>query len=900
MHKPIWYQLGVKEVLEELQTSEFGLDGEEAGRRLARHGPNRLAEEEKISRFRILLHQFTSPLIYILLIAGIVTIFLREYIDAGVIFAVVVLNAAIGFFQEHRAEQSVRALKKMVVPRAKVLRGGREKDIPSEELVPGDVVLLASGIKVPADLRLMHIIELRVDESMLTGESVPAGKSILPLREDYLIPGDQRNMAFMGTIAVSGRARGVVVATGRHTVLGQIADTVREVAELQTPLQEKLNRFARVIGLVVLVFSAVVFEAGIILGIPPAEMFLIAVATAVSAIPEGLPVAVTIAMAIGVSRMARRNAIIRKLPAVETLGSTTVIGSDKTGTLTKNEMTVKLVYDGSRTYEVTGSGYEPKGGFFHEGLPLAPTEEKKVLEVLRIGALCNESNIFEEDGCCKVDGDPTEGALIVSAMKAGLGIEEQKEQYRQAAIIPFESERGYMATLHQHRGRKYIFVKGAPEKVLEMCAGTLNGGEADKKKIAAVATEFAREGLRVLAFACREAPGDLEELARPEAEKDLLFAGLQGMIDPPRPEVIKAVEGCRKAGIRVVMITGDHAVTASAVAKLIGIAGEAPAVLSGQEMESISDEELMHHCRSTSVFARVSPQHKMRITRQLIAQGEIVAVTGDGVNDAAALKAAHIGIAMGRCGTDVAREASDMVIADDNFASIFAAVEEGRVVYENIRKVVLFLVSCGLGELLAITAALLLGMPIPYLPAQILWLNLVTNGLQDVALAFEPGEKDILNRPPRSPRERILSRLMLERTLLMGIIMAAGTLFLFSSSLRAGVSLEKARTVALTTMVFFQFYQAGNCRSENRSLFSMHPMGNPLLFFSMIAAFFAQLAVIYVPALQWVFRTEPITALEWGRIALVASTIIVAVELDKWRRKRKGLRGAEAESCVQR
>ncbi|MDY0351664.1 MAG: HAD-IC family P-type ATPase [Desulfobulbaceae bacterium] len=563
-------------------------------------------------------------------------------------------------------------------------------------------------------------------------------------------------------------------------------------------------------------------------------------------------------------------------------------------------MTVKLVYDGSRTYEVTGSGYEPKGGFFHEGLPLAPTEEKKVLEVLRIGALCNESNIFEEDGCCKVDGDPTEGALIVSAMKAGLGIEEQKEQYRQAAIIPFESERGYMATLHQHRGRKYIFVKGAPEKVLEMCAGTLNGGEADKKKIAAVATEFAREGLRVLAFACREAPGDLEELARPEAEKDLLFAGLQGMIDPPRPEVIKAVEGCRKAGIRVVMITGDHAVTASAVAKLIGIAGEAPAVLSGQEMESISDEELMHHCRSTSVFARVSPQHKMRITRQLIAQGEIVAVTGDGVNDAAALKAAHIGIAMGRCGTDVAREASDMVIADDNFASIFAAVEEGRVVYENIRKVVLFLVSCGLGELLAITAALLLGMPIPYLPAQILWLNLVTNGLQDVALAFEPGEKDILNRPPRSPRERILSRLMLERTLLMGIIMAAGTLFLFSSSLRAGVSLEKARTVALTTMVFFQFYQAGNCRSENRSLFSMHPMGNPLLFFSMIAAFFAQLAVIYVPALQWVFRTEPITALEWGRIALVASTIIVAVELDKWRRKRKGLRGAEAESCVQR
>lgn len=883
-----WYQFGVREVFEELKTSELGLSDEEAGQRRKQYGPNRLAEEEKVSRFRILLHQFASPLIYILLIAGIVTILLREYIDSGVIFAVVVLNAAIGFFQEYKAEESVRALKKMVVPRAKVVRGGKEKEIHSEELVPGDIVLLASGVKVPADLRLVHIIELRIDESMLTGESVPVGKNILPIKDANLIPGDQRNMAFMGTIAVSGRAKGIVVETGRNTVLGQIAETVREVSELQTPLQDKLNRFAKVIGLVVLVFSAIVFEAGITLGIRPAEMFLIAVATAVSAIPEGLPVAVTIAMAIGVSRMARRNAIIRKLPAVETLGSTTVIGSDKTGTLTKNEMTVKLVYDGRRTYEVTGTGYEPRGEFLHDGLPFDLKEEKPLQQVLRIGFLCNESSVYEEDGCFRVDGDPTEGALIVSAMKAGLAVEEEKEKYRQLAIIPFESERGYMATVHRYRGKKYIFVKGAPEKVIDMCVGTFDGGNLDRKEAAAVAAEYALEGLRVLAFACREAPADLEKLSRHEAETGLMFAGLQGMMDPPRPEVIKAVEGCRKAGIRVVMITGDHAVTASAIARKIGIADKDPEVLSGQEMETLTARELLLRTQKTSVFARVSPQHKMRITRQLIAQGEIVAVTGDGVNDAAALKAAHIGIAMGRCGTDVAREASDMIIADDNFASIFAAVEEGRVVYENVKKVTLFLVSCGLGELLAITAALLMGMPIPYLPAQILWLNLVTNGLQDVALAFEPGEKHVLNRPPRSPKERILSRLMIERSLLMGGVMAAGTLFLFSSSLQAGVSLEKARTVALTTMVFFQFYQAGNCRSASRSLFSMNPMGNPLLFFSMIAAFFAQLAVIYVPAFQWIFRTEPITLMEWGKIALVTSTIILAVELDKWARGRMG------------
>jgi len=882
-----WYQIGLKEVFQKLETSEKGLSEAEAKLRLTRYGPNKLVEEEKISRLKILLHQFTSPLIYILIIAGIVTLLLKEYIDSGVIFVVVILNAIIGFIQEYKAEESVRALRKMVVPRAKVLREGKEKEINSEELVPGDIVLLTSGAKVPADLRLAHTIELKIDEAMLTGESVPAEKITSTIKEDRLTPGDQRNIAFMGTIAVTGRAKGVVVETGQRTVLGQIAQKVREVSAIKTPLQDRLERFAKLIGIIVIVFSAVVFGTGIMLGAKAAEMFMIAVATAVSAIPEGLPVAVTIAMAIGVARMARRHAIIRKLHAVETLGSTSVIGSDKTGTLTKNEMTVKVIYDGNQIFEVTGSGYEPKGEIHHEGMAVDVKAEKHLMHVLRIGFLCNESYVYEEEGQYKVDGDPTEGALIVSAMKAQLSVEEEKEKYQQMAVIPFESERGFMATLHRHRGKKFIFAKGAPEKVFDMCDRSVDGNAPDKKEISDIAANFAKDGLRVLAFAYKEGPDELEELTHHDVESGMIFAGLQGMIDPPRPEAIKAIEGCKQAGIRVVMITGDHAVTAAAIARKIGISGDTVEVLTGREIEAMSDRELFSRAQIISVYARVSPQHKLRITRQLIEHGEIVAITGDGVNDAPALKAAHIGIAMGRGGTDVAKEASDMVIADDNFASIFAAVEEGRVVYDNIKKVTLFLISCGFGELLAIIATILMGLPIPYIPAQILWLNLVTNGLQDVALAFEPAEKGVLSRPPRSPKENILSSLLLQRTLLMGTVLAGGTILMFISSLNAGATLENARTVALTTMVFFQFYQALNCRSETRSIFRMSLLSNPFLFFSMIAAFFAQLAVIYVPALQWVFRTVPLTTDEWIKIGVITVSVVIAVEIDKWMRRRK-------------
>lgn len=892
-----WYQLSVKEIFEHLKTSELGLTEEEVKQRLKKYGPNKIAEEEKISKLKILLHQFTSPLIYILLIAGVVTILLKEYIDSGVIFAVVILNAIIGFVQEYKAEKSVRALKKLVVPKARVIRDGKEKEANSEELVPGDIVLLASGMKVPADIRLIHTIELKIDESMLTGESVPVEKMTTPIKQENLSPGDQKNMAFMGTIVVSGRAKGVVVETGERTILGKIAKEVKELTGVRAPLQDKIESFAKTIAFIVLGASVVLFLIGLLIGESAKDMFMTVVGAAVATVPEGLPIAVTVALAVGVVRMARQNAIIRKLTAVETLGSITVIGSDKTGTLTKNEMTVKLAYDGEHIYEFTGSGYDPSGEVLCEGISLKnldPELKANLYTLLRIGLLCNESDIYEEDGFYKVEGDPTEGALIVSAMKAGLNKEEEKEKYPQIAIIPFESERGYMATLHRHKGEKYIFVKGAPEKIIDMCSKDMYGNEINeikRKEILHVASNFAKEGLRVLAFAFKEAGHELEELTCKDVEcpgitSNLIFAGLQGMIDPPRPEVKEAIEVCKKAGIRVVMITGDHAITAKAIAQKLWIVDEKAEVLTGRELEGMTDEELFEKVKTVNVYARVSPQHKLRITQALVKHGEIVAVTGDGVNDAPALKAAHVGVAMGRTGTDVAKESADMIIADDNFASIVSAVKEGRIVFDNIRKVTFFLIPTGVAAILSILGAIIMGLPIPYVPAQLLWINLVTNGLQHVALAFEPGEKGIMERPPRDPKEPIMSRLLWERTVIVGLLISVGVLYNFQLALNEGASVEKARTVAVTTMVFFQFFQAWNSRSELQSIFKISPFTNPLLFFSLIAAFFAQLSVIYVPTLQWIFRTEPITMSEWLQILMVSATVVLVVEIDKWIRRK--------------
>lgn len=882
-----WYQLDVREIFDKRNTSENGLTVEEAKERLARYGPNRLAEEEKISKIKILVHQFTSPLIYILLVAGLVTIILQEYIDSGVIFAVVMLNAVIGFIQEFKAEESVRALKKMTVPKARVIRNGKEKVINSEELVPGDVVSLSSGAKVPADLRLFHALELRVEEAMLTGESVPAEKITSTIREENLPHGDQRNMVFMGTIVVNGRAKGIVVSTGSHTALGEIALEVKDIGEVKAPIQKKINTFAKNIGILVITSSLVVFLAGILMGESAKDMFMTAVAAAVATIPEGLPIVVTITLAIGVARMSRRNAIVRRLHSVETLGSTTVICSDKTGTLTKNEMTVRLVYDGEHTYEVTGTGYEPVGELLHEKMPLEQDKLTTLRQCFRIGLLCNESDLYEENGQYKVDGDPTEGALIVSAIKSGLKPEEERENYLQMAIIPFESHRGYMATLHKHGNKKFVFVKGSLDKLLDICTECMLDEELKKIDFFRVADTFGREGLRVLAMAYKEVPDTVEEITHRDVETDLIFAGLQGMIDPPREEAINAIDGCKRAGIRTIMITGDHAITAQAIAKKLGIISDEAAVLIGKEIEAMSDEELYLKVKDVSVYARVSPQHKLRIVEQLKKHGDIVAVTGDGVNDAPALKAAHIGITMGITGTDVAKEAADMVITDDNFASIFNAVEEGRVVFDNIKKVIFFLIPTGIAAVLSIIGAMVLGLPIPYVPAQLLWINLVTNGFQDIALAFEPGEKGIIDRPPRHPKEGIMSKLLIQRTVLVGAVISLGVVFNYAMSIKSGASIEEARTVAVTTMVFFQFFQAWNSRSEMQSIFKVGLISNPLLFLSMVTAFFAHLAVLYVPSFQWIFRTVPIAIPEWIKIITVSITVVFVVEIDKLIRRRK-------------
>jgi len=892
-----WYQLDYGEALKSLQTSEQGLSEAEAKGRLEKYGPNKLPEGKGLSRLKILLHQFTSPLIYILMVAAVVTAVLGEYIDTGVIVAVLILNAIIGYFQEYKAETSVRVLKSMVVPKARVMRGGKEAEIPSEFVVPGDIVLLTSGMRVPADLRLFKTTELRVEEAALTGESVPVEKTTNPIREENLTPGDQTNMAFMGTIVVNGRAKGIVAETGSKTVLGQIAREVRELSVTKTPLQQKIVKFAHFIGFLVLGSALAISILGFFLRMRIAEIFKIAVAASVAAIPEGLPIVVTITMAIGISRMARRNAIIRKLPAVETLGSTTVICSDKTGTLTKNEMTVKAIYDGQHAYEVTGSGYEPKGEILHDWETCDQATLEKPCVVLRIGLLCNESNIIEEDGQFRVDGDPTEGALIVSAMKANLRPEEEKRLYPQLSILPFESDRGFMATLHEHEGKRFIFVKGAPEKVLEMCTQSASGDPLDQTKVLGMAEHFAGDGMRVLAMAYKEVTDKIEALTHHDVEGDLILTGMQGMIDPPRPEVIEAIKGCQEAGIRVAMITGDHAVTATAIGKMIGITrdtAEKSATLTGRELETMNDETLFEKVKDVSVYARVSPQHKLSIVQQVMKHGEVVAVTGDGVNDAPALKAAHIGVAMGKTGTDVAKEASDMVITDDNFASIFHAVEEGRVVFDNIRKVTLFLIPTGFAAILSILITMIFDLPIPYVAAQLLWINLVTNGLQDVALAFEPGEKDVLKRKPRDLKEGIMSRLMVERSILVGLIISAGVIFNFISALDDGLSLERARTIAVTTMVLFQFFQAWNSRSELQTIFRISPLSNPFLFYSMVAAFLAQLAVVYIPALQWIFKTEPLNGAEWMKIALVALSVVVAVEIDKAiRRHKKRVRAGE-------
>jgi len=887
-----WWHLPVDEVEGRLGSRVDGLSSEEAARRLLEFGPNRIRAEEVAPWWSLVLHQFRDPLIYILLAAAGVTLAIRDYLDAAVIMAVVLLNALIGFIQEYRAQQAMRALAQMSAPRAEVLRDAQLRSIPAEELVPGDVVRLTSGSRVPADLRLFRVTDLEVDESALTGESLPVRKQTGLVLSDDPVVGDQVNLAFGATMVSRGRGRGLVIRTGARTEVGRIAEAVIAAAGGKTPLQEEVHSFGKRVGFALLGLSAIAVLLGMFHGLPAIDIFLTTVAMAVSAVPEGLPVVLTVTLAVGVRRMAARRAIVRRLPAVETLGSTTVIASDKTGTLTRNQMTVRTVWAGGEHFRVTGGGYDPEGAFFGASTPSVAVDMARcapLRETLRVGVLASEadSRMIGEEG--EPLGDPTEVALLVAAAKAGLLPADLRAGAPELDVFPFEPDLQFMAALVQEPSGPRIHLKGSPEAVLARCGSALVGdgvGPIDPEAVRAAAHALAAEGLRVLAMAIRDVAG--EQMEAGALAGGFTFCGLQAMEDPVRPEAVESVAAVQRAGIRVLMLTGDHVTTARTIGAQLGMDGAGQRAVEGRELARLSDPELDALLEEgVQVFARVAPEHKLRIVQRLKARGEVVAVTGDGVNDAPALRAAHLGIAMGRSGTDVAREAADMILQDDNFATIRAAVEEGRVVFSNVRKVTFFLLSTAVGEVITILVALAFGWPLPFVAVQILWINLVTNGLQDVALAVEPGEPGLLARRPRPMGEGILPFRLLERLFSVGLLLAVGTLLVFWWSYETTGDLTRARTVAMTQMVVFQFFHVFNCRSLDRSIFRIPFFSNRFLFLSLIAVSIAQFAVLYWTPLATVFRTVPVTPSEWAVIVGVASTVIVGGELDKaWQRYR--------------
>jgi P-type Ca2+ transporter type 2C len=901
----VWHTLSTEETQEALDASARGLTPDEAARRLERYGPNRVEAEERARWWTLLLHQVRDPLIYILIVAAVVALFIGEYIDAGVIAVVVVVNGIIGFVQEMKASRAMEALARMSAPRALVVRDGEEREIPAEELVPGDVVRLESGTRVPADLRLLQVRELEVDESALTGESLPASKTVDALAEESLVSGDQANLAFSGTTVTRGRARGLVIRTGERSELGRIAGEMRRVGQMKTPIQEKVGRLAKWIGVGVLALTAIAAVVGFLRGMGTEEILMTAVALAVAAIPEALPIILTITLAVGVQRMAVRNTIIRHLPAVETLGSTTVIASDKTGTLTRNEMTVRAAWAGDHEFGVTGTGYMAEGELELDGHRVDVDDHPALGMALLAGVLASERGELPdpEDPA----GDPTELAVLVAAAKGGIDPHTARERHPEVDMLPFESERRMMATLNRTEAGARIYVKGAPEAVLDRCDRMLDGkGEEaslDSEAVHEAARELAARGYRVLATAYRDAEG--ERVGEEEIAGGLVLAGLLGMEDPLRDEARIAVRAARDAGIRVIMVTGDHASTAAAIGRQLGMEVGPEGAVEGRRLHEMSDAEVDDAVGRTDVFARVAPEHKLRIVEALRRRDEIVAVTGDGVNDAPALRSAHLGVAMGRSGTDVAREASDMVLTDDNFASITAAVEEGRRVFSNIRKVTYFLLSGSASIVLAILLALFAGWPLPFLAAQVLWINLVTNGLQDVALAFEPAEPGLLKERPRPVREAVIHPPMLVRILVTGGFRAAATLAVFWWMMEVtGGDLMVAQSVAMTQIVVFQFFHVYNCRSLHRSVFSIPILGNKFLFTAVTLAMIAQLAILYVPALQFIFRTTPLTAEQWMIVWSVGALIVLVAEIDKvfirkyggLTRKEGSLRGRTARA----
>ena len=904
-----WYQLSAEHVFEALESGSAGLSSSESKARLEIYGYNELKFKKRSALIRFLM-QFHSALIYVLLVSALITTFLDMWMDTAVILAVVLANTIIGFIQEGKAEASAEALQRMMTQECTVLRDGEKQVIPARELVPGDVVLLEEGDRVPADLRLFYAKNVSADEATLTGESVPVRKDIESISKPDLSPADQRCMAFSGTFITRGSGQGIVVGTGEHAEIGKIAELMKATRKITTPLMRKLADFTRFLVIAILSIAALNFILAVLFDFPRKWSFLASVSLAVAAIPEGLPAIVTITLAFGVTEMARRNALIKRLPAAETLGCTTVICTDKTGTLTKNQMTVSRIYCGGKEYEVSGVGYEPSGEFILDNRAITPEKEgEELIETLKAGYLCSNASLTEnkDEGGYSIVGDPTEGALVVSASKAGI-----TEHLLRLDEIPFMAEQQCMATLHEgvNKNANVVYVKGSPEQVLRMCQNQLVNGSIvplRREEILAEANEMAGEALRVLGMAYKRVPKDKKALNSEDLE-GLTFLGLQGMIDPPREEAIEAVQKCKRAGIKVVMVTGDHAQTAKAIARRLGIGEREDRVITGEELSRMSDDELYEVVDTVSVYARAAPEHKFRIIKQLRRKGHIIAATGDGVNDAPALKAADIGIAMGITGTEVSKEAADMVLTDDNFASIVSAVEEGRHVFDNIKKVILYTLPTNGGQTLLVLGAILLapfiflfnphrGGCLPIEPVQILYINLLDAVALALTLIREPKEKGLLDRPPRNPKERITDSPFFKKVGLVSLVMAVAGFAMFYYFGEPAISgsvadpeklLMRARTAAFTTVMLVHICYIFTARSITESAFTFSPFSNKWVLIGVAVTLGLQLTIIYAPPFIGInpFRTAPLPAEWWIPMILVALPMFFIIEFEKFLTKR--------------
>jgi Ca2+-transporting ATPase len=906
MGQTLWYTMPVEEVWKQLETSPEGLSREEAARRLERYGPNTLKEEKRISPWELFLGQFKNFLIILLIIATVVSVFLGETLDAIVIFAIVLASAILGFYQEYRAEKALQALKAMASPTASVLRGGDEVEIPSPEVVPGDIMLLTAGDRMPADGRLLLSANIRVDEASLTGESTAVEKDAAAVLSPVTGIGDRKNLVFAATVMTYGRGQAVVTATGMETEFGRIAKMLQEVEEEPSPLAEKMDFIGKRLGVACLIISALIMGLGVLRGNPVLEMFIWGVSLAIAAVPEALAAVVTGALAIGVKRAARRNAIVRRLPAVETLGCTTVICSDKTGTLTKNEMTIRQVYVGGRLLDVTGVGFEPAGSFLSDSQPIDPLTDPTLQRLLVAGAICNDSLLAQANGAWRIKGDPTEGALVVAAAKAKLDVAGLRRAWPRVGEIPFESERKRMSTVHQNpNGPLIAFVKGAPELILERCTQWERHGQREpltpdiRREMQELNDRMAQGALRVLGLAYRTVANPSPTYTPDVLEADLIFLGLVGMIDPPRDEVKVAIRHCQEAGIRSVMVTGDHKLTAASIAWELGLLGGdgkgERQVLDGRDLDRMTEEQLAEIVEDVAVYARVSPEHKMKIVGAWKSRGHVVAMTGDGVNDAPALKRADIGIAMGITGTDVTKEASDMVLMDDNFATIVAAVEEGRIIYDNIKKYLVYLLSANIGEIFVLGFAGLVGLPLPLLALQILWVNLTTDGPPALALGVEPPEPDLMRRPPRTANEPVFTTPMYVAMLGMGLIMFFGLLPVFYVYWQAeGVT--KGQTMVLVSMILFELLRAFSCRSMRFTILQLGFFTNGWLVLANLGSALMMVAVIYIPSWAKAFHTVPITLGDWGVALAVGGGGFILVEAGKWvaARRRPASQGSGA------